>query len=75
MALTCRLLMREVKRMYELLCLYAKKFGQDFPISAVMKTSNENGVIQLLQKCINADTPFLVADKAVPKKRTTKTEK
>ncbi|MDD6134067.1 MAG: hypothetical protein PUB49_05070 [Selenomonadaceae bacterium] len=61
--------------MYELLCAYAEKFGQDFPISAVMKTSNENGVIQLVQKCINTDTPFLVAGKAVTKKKTTKTEK
>lgn len=61
--------------MYELLCEYAEKFGQDFPISAVMKTSNENGVIQLVQKCINTDTPFLVAGKAVAKKKTTKTEK
>ena len=67
--------------MYELLCAYAEKFGQDFPISAVMKNSNENGVIQLVQKCINTDTPFLVADKGngtakpTTKKKTTKTEK
>ena len=58
--------------MYELLCEYAEKFGQDFPISAVMKTSNENGVIQLVQKCINTNTLFLVA---ATKKKTTKTEK
>ncbi len=58
--------------MYELLCEYAEKFGQDFPISAVMKTSNENGVIQLVQKCINTNKPFLVA---ATKKKTTKTEK
>lgn len=58
--------------MYELLCAYVEKFGQDFPISAVMKTSNENGVIQLVQKCINTDTPFLVA---VAKKKTSKAEK
>lgn len=57
--------------MYELLCEYAEKFGQDFPISAVMKNSNENGVIQLVQKCINTDAPF----KPTTKKKTTKTEK
>lgn len=61
--------------MYELLCAYAEKFGQDFPISAVMKTSNENGVIQLVQKCINTDTPFLVAGKTDTKKKITKAEK
>ncbi|WP_303815346.1 hypothetical protein [Selenomonas ruminantium] len=44
--------------MYEMLCAYAKKFGKDFPISAVMGNSNENGVIQLVQKCINEGKPF-----------------
>ena len=44
--------------MYEMLCTYAKKFGEDFPISAVMGNSNENGVIQLVQKCINEGKPF-----------------
>ena len=45
--------------MYSLLCEYAERFGKDFPISAVMKTSNENGVIQILQKCLNTDTPYV----------------
>ena len=44
--------------MYSLLCQYAEQFGKDFPISAVMKTSNENGVVQILQKCLNENTPY-----------------
>ena len=57
-------------RMYELLCQYAKKFGQDFPISAVMENSNENGVIQLVQKCLVDGKPFEVpkAEKSKGKK-------
>lgn len=44
--------------MYELLCQYAERFGEDFPISKVMKTSNENGVIQLVQKCLIHNEPY-----------------
>ena len=56
--------------MYELLCQYAKKFGQDFPISAVMEDSNENGVIQLVQKCLVDGKPCEVpkAEKSKGKK-------
>lgn len=44
--------------MYELLCEYARKFGKDFPISAVMDSSNENGVIQLVQKALAEGKPY-----------------
>ena len=44
--------------MFELLCQYARKFGQDFPISKVMDTSNENGVVQLVQKCLAENKPY-----------------
>ena len=65
--------------MYELLCEYAQKFNADFPISAAMKNSNENGVIQLIQKCINTNTAFVAEKeeqppKAEKKKRTKKAE-
>lgn len=53
--------------MFELLCEYARTFGQDFPISAVMDNSNENGVVQIVQKALAENKPF-----EVPKKETAK---
>ena len=49
--------------MFELLCQYARKFGKDFPISKVMDTSNENGVVQLVQKCLAEGKPFVGGEK------------
>ncbi len=51
--------------MYELLCEYAKRFGTDFPISAVMKDSNENGVVQMVQKCLMENKPYTAEKETV----------
>lgn len=58
--------------MFELLCEYARTFGQDFPISAVMDNSNENGVVQIVQKALAENKPFEVPGKV---QETVKSEK
>jgi hypothetical protein len=66
---------KEGIKMYELLCTYAEMFGHEFPLSAVMKTSNENGVIQILQKCINSKEPYKTKETEKPKGNKRKTDK